>query len=160
MEAKLPYERVLVSSLKFDGRNARKHDKKNLKAIKDSLTKFGLQKPIVVTKDNVVIAGNGTLAAAKELGWDTIDISRSQLTKDEALAYAIVDNRTTDLSVFDNDILADVLTELDGLEWDLEGLGFDSDDIDSIMGIDDESTSGNTEAKLATCPKCGHDFKP
>ena len=50
MQAQLPYERVSIDSLKLDPRNARKHDKKNLKAIKDSLVKFGQQKTSQVSR--------------------------------------------------------------------------------------------------------------
>lgn len=142
MQKQLPYERVPVASLKLDPRNARKHDKKNLKAIKDSLVKFGQQRTIVVTKDNVVIAGNGTVAAAKELGWDTIDITRSQLTGEDALAYGLVDNRASELAEWDDDNLKDILGELNESGWDIEGLGWDDTDLKGILGseknIDDE----------------------
>lgn len=136
MQKKLPYERVLVTSLTLDPRNARKHDKKNLKAIKDSLFKFGQQRTIVVTKDNVVIAGNGTVAAAKELGWETIDITRSQLTGENAIAYGLVDNRASDLAEWDDDNLKGLLSDLSDSGWDIEGLGWDKTDIE-ILNNDD-----------------------
>lgn len=86
------YERVPVDQLKFDPKNSRKHDTKNIKAIKESLLKFGQQKPIVVMADGTVIAGNGTLQAFKELlketgqqeMWSTIDVHWSALKKSEA----------------------------------------------------------------------------
>jgi len=58
-------ETILVADLHLDPSNARNHPTKNLDAIKGSLAKFGQQKPIVIDKNNVVIAGNGTLEAAK-----------------------------------------------------------------------------------------------
>ncbi len=69
-------ETVAVASLAFDPANARKHDEANLKAIAGSLNLFGQRKPIVVTKAGVVVAGNGTLEAAKSLGWTEIDVVR------------------------------------------------------------------------------------
>lgn len=67
------YVRRKVADLALDPANARKHSDKNLAAIKASLTRFGQQKPIVIDSSGVVRAGNGTLAAAKALGWAEID---------------------------------------------------------------------------------------
>lgn len=64
--------------------------KKNIEAIKGSLAKFGQQKPIVVNKDNVVVAGNGTLEAARQLGWKEINVVRTNLTGAELTAFASV----------------------------------------------------------------------
>lgn len=64
-------EEVAIASLAFDPSNARKHSVKNLDAIKGSLAKFGQQKPIVIS-NGVVVAGNGTLEAARSLGWESI----------------------------------------------------------------------------------------
>lgn len=124
-------ERVPVASLVFDPSNARKHDDKNLQAIKGSLAKFGQQKPLVVTKDNVVVAGNGTLAAAKELGWETIDVHRTPLKGAEAIAYALADNRTSELAAWDDEILKTQLESLTDDGWDVAEFGFDLDDFSS-----------------------------
>lgn len=122
--ANVTYERVALSTLAFDANNARKHDKKNLDAIKGSLTKFGQQKPIVVTADNVVIAGNGTLEAARALGWSEIDIARTALIGDAARAFALADNRTAELAAWDKDILTNTLRALEEGGFDIEGIGF------------------------------------
>lgn len=154
MQKQLPYERVAIDSLKLDPRNARKHDKKNLKAIKDSLLKFGQQTTIVVTKDNVVIAGNGTVAAAKDLGWETIDITRSQLTGEDAIAYGLVDNRASELAEWDDDNLKGLLSELSDSGWDLAGLGWDNEDLEGILeapqveGLTDEDDVPEVEQNV------------
>jgi DNA modification methylase len=137
------YERVAISSLKFDKRNARKHDKKNIKAIKDSLTRFGQKKPIVVGADGSVVAGNGTLQAAIELGWDTIDVNKTELKGEEAIAYALADNRTAELAEWDDENLKVSLAELDEAGWDLNGLGFDSDDLKDLLP--ETGTTGLTD---------------
>ena len=69
--------RRLITDLSFDPRNARTHSQKNIDAICASLTKFGQRKPIVITADNFVLAGNGTLEAAKSLKWEHIDVTLS-----------------------------------------------------------------------------------
>ena len=87
-------ESVAVSSLVLDPSNARKHDQKNLDAIKGSLAKFGQRIPLVVGRNNVVLSGNGRLKAAQALGWKTIEITRAEdLTATEAAAFSLADNQ-------------------------------------------------------------------
>jgi ParB-like chromosome segregation protein Spo0J len=122
----LRIETVKINSLKPDPANARTHDSKNLKAIASSLEKFGQRKPIVVTPDSIVVAGNGTLEAAKSLGWTQIAIARTPIgwTWDQVKAFALADNRTAELAEWDDKVLADQLLELDANGWELEELGF------------------------------------
>ena len=116
-----------IAHLTSDPNNARKHDDRNLKAITDSLTQFGQTKPIVVTADGIVLAGNGTLEAAKRLGWTEIAVSvvSQKWTTDMERAYALADNRSAELAVWDENILATQLVELDAEGWDITTLGFD-----------------------------------
>lgn len=124
----LRVETVNINSLTPDPANARKHDGKNLKAIASSLEKFGQRKPIVVTPDSIVVAGNGTLEAAKSLGWTEIAIARTPVgwTWDQIKAFALADNRTAELAEWDDKVLADQLLELDANGWELEELGFEN----------------------------------
>jgi len=124
----LRIETIAVSQLVFDPTNARKHDKKNLDAIKGSLDLFGQRKPIVVTPDNVVVAGNGTLEAAKSLGWLEIVIARTPpgWDWDKIKAFALADNRTAELAEWDAQILADQLLELDSVGYELATFGFET----------------------------------
>ena len=134
----LRIENVSIASLSFDSTNARKHDAKNLRAIEGSLSKFGQRKPIVVTGGNVVVAGNGTLEAAKNLGWSQIDIVRIPFdwTPEMVKAYALADNRTAELAEWDAKILADQLIELDAEGWDVAEFGFEP--INPPVDLDDD----------------------
>ena len=76
-------ERVAIDALTVDPANVRGHSGRNLEAIAASLRAFGQQRPIVVDRDGVVIAGNGTLLAARQLGWTHID-RRAQLARGRA----------------------------------------------------------------------------
>jgi len=118
-------ERVAISTLINDPNNARKHDAKNIMAIKGSLAKFGQQKPIVVNDKNIVIAGNGTLQAAIELGWTEIYITRSDLDGFNATAYGLADNRTSELAAWDSDALNSTLEALKSVDFDLPAILFD-----------------------------------
>jgi DNA modification methylase len=127
-------ETVPIDSLSFDPANVRKHGERNLATIKASLLRFGQQKPIVVDANGVVRAGNGTLAAAKALGWKDIAVVRSTLAGSEATAYAIADNRTAELAEWDEDALAETLSALQCEdEALLDAAGFDSAELSKMI---------------------------
>lgn len=102
-----------VSEIKANPKNTRRHNKRNIEAIRRSLEEFGQQKPIVIDADGQIIAGHGFFFAAKALGWDKVAAVRSTLTGAEAQAYGIADNRASDLSENDADLLAEVLEALE-----------------------------------------------
>jgi hypothetical protein len=120
-------ETVAISVLQKDPENARKHSKKNIDAIAGSLKKFGQRRPLVVWQQ-FVIAGNGTLDAAQQIGWTEIEITRvpEDWTHEEARAYAIADNRTSELAEWDDYLLSNQLIELDSVGFDIGEIGFDS----------------------------------
>lgn len=120
-------ETLKISDLVSDPNNARKHDDKNLDAIKGSLTQFGQRKPIVIGAGNVVIAGNGTLAAAKSLGWTEIDVVRvpDDWSADQAKAFALADNRTAELAAWDTKVLNAQVLELLEAGIDVLEFGFE-----------------------------------
>jgi len=134
-------ETVPIRSLQADPANARKHTRQNLRAIERSLKRFGQQKPIVVNHQGQIIAGHGTLAAAASLGWLEIAIVRSDLQANEAVAYAIADNRTAELAQWHTDILAQQLASLQiDPASPHEACGFDEQQmqkvIDQATGLD------------------------
>ena len=138
----LEIKRVPLDSLHLDPANARAHGERNLEAIKGSLARFGLQKPIVVDRQGMIRAGNGAYEAAKALGWETIQVVETDLEGLEATAYAIADNRTSDLSEFDEPSLAKLLDELRA-EDALAGVGFDESEIDELLaGLAEEPDPG------------------
>jgi site-specific DNA-methyltransferase (adenine-specific) len=134
----LRVESVLISSLSLDPTNARRHDAKNLASIEGSLRLFGQRKPIVVTGSNVVVAGNGTLEAAKALGWSNIDVVRIPVdwSPEQVKAYALADNRTAELAEWDAKVLAEQLVELDAVGWDVAEFGFEP--INPIVDLEDD----------------------
>jgi len=124
-------ETVGIETLSPDPANVRKHGQRNMDAIKASLRRFGQQKPIVVDAKGIVLAGNGTLAAARELGWREIQIVRTELTGSQATAFGIADNRSAELAEWDEK-LADVLASLKAEDFPLEGIGFDLDELEAL----------------------------
>ena len=118
--------KISIAQLSLDPKNARKHSARNLEAIAASLLKFGQRKPLVVHR-GVVLAGNGTLEAARSLGWTEIEVSEvpQDWDNDTAKAYALADNRTAELAEWDESELAKQLLELQDADWDITELGFD-----------------------------------
>lgn len=116
-------EQVAVDELRFDPRNARKHDQPSIDAIAASLREFGQQKPIVATADGTVIAGNGILAAARVVGMKSVMVMRTSLDGEALARFAIADNRVAELSA-----------------WDYEALlaSLQQDDTALIPGVDDD----------------------
>ena len=141
---KLVYEKREIDSLKFDPKNARKHDNKNIDAIKGSLTKFGQQKPIVIDKNNVIVAGNGTVMAAKDLGWEHVNVVISELDSTHLKAYALADNKSSELAVWDDTILKETLASLSLLDFNIEDIGFELSDMDFEIGLDEDTVKDKT----------------
>lgn len=116
-----------IATLQPDPANLRRHNERSLAAVMASLSRFGQQKPIVVDRRGVVVAGHGVLEAAKRLGWKQIAAVDSKLAGAERIAYAIADNRSAELSEWDEASLAATLREMDTKL--LSVTGFDVDDL-------------------------------
>ena len=120
-------ETLRIADLTPDPQNARQHDDKNLKAIMGSLKEFGQRKPIVITEAGTIVAGNGTVEAAKRLGWLDIEVVRvpSDWTDAQVKAFAIADNRTAELANWNQEVLTSQLLELEAEGWELSEFGFE-----------------------------------
>ena len=120
-----------IADLNLDQANARIHSRKNIDAVKASLARFGQRQPLVVQKEGMVVrAGNCRLIAAKELGWQTIAAVIVDESSVDATAYAIADNRTGELAEWDFEALGKLVETLP----DLDAIGFEQDELDSIIG--------------------------
>lgn len=125
---------VPVDSLTIDPNNANRHDQASLDAIRASYETFGQQKPIVINSEGVVIAGNGQLEAARQLGWKKIAVVESALTGNEATAFAIADNRAAEFSLWDQQELARQLEALQVQDHQLmAAAGYTDDELQSLL---------------------------
>lgn len=88
-------------------------------AVRRSLERFGQRKPVVARADGTVIAGNHMLAAARELGWPALAVTRVDDDDATAKAFALADNRTADLGSFDPSLLAAMIAEVEMADADL-----------------------------------------
>ena len=113
--------------------NARKHDENQIKQIASSIKEFGFNNPVLIDKDNGIIAGHGRVLAAQRLGWTEVPtISLEHLTETQKKAFILADNRIAMNSTWDNELLAIELEALNG-EIDLTDLGFEPGEINKLL---------------------------
>ena len=121
-----PVEQTPLSSIKSAPGNARRHPKKQVRQIAESITKFGFNNPILIDEDGAVIAGHGRLLAAHLLGLQSAPTLRiSNLTEDQKRAYRLADNQIALQSNWDKPKLREELITLRRLDFDMSALGFD-----------------------------------
>ena len=141
-----------IKDLKADHRNARKRTDRSASLIAESLKRFGAARSIVIDEDNRILAGNGTVEGAKAAGiqnirvietdgTEIIAVKRTGLSEDDKIGLALADNRTSDLSDWDKDMLQQLSAEHDLAPW------FEADDLAEIIGEAEQlPTEGLTDA--------------
>lgn len=151
---------VPVDSVVPDAANVRTHGEKNLAAIKASLQRFGQTKPIVVRKaGRVVLAGNGTLAAAKALGWEKIAVVEVDVSDAEGMALAIADNRTAELAEWDQEALLATLRQIEETV-PAAALGFSADDLTRLLAaVSPAVVVSDPSGEWAGMPDYSHEDK-
>ena len=145
--------------------NPRLNDGEAVDKVASSIKEYGFKSPIIVDKDNVIIAGHTRYKAAKKLNLDTVPIIKADdLTPTQIKAFRIADNKVSEYSAWDNELLTLELEELQELDIDLELTGFETSEIDELLinfeaGTEDEqgdlSKLEDKEEKTVCCPKCG-----
>jgi ParB-like nuclease domain/DNA methylase len=122
-----------IDELKPDPANPRRHTKKQIRKIADSIRAFGFNVPVLIDLEKNVVAGHGRLLACDELGWTEVPtLCLDHLTPAQARAFRIADNRLTEISEWDDRLLAEELKELSliGLDFNIEVTGFEMGEID------------------------------
>src|SRR5438105_8711399 len=125
-----------IDQLKPDPPNPRRHERKQIRKIADSIETFGFNVPILVDADLKVIAGHGRLLACRLLGRNEVPtISLERLSEAQARAFMIADNRLIEIASWDDRLLGEQLRELSelNLEFSLEVTGFEMAEIDLLI---------------------------
>ena len=159
-----------IKDLKSDHKNARKRTDRSAELIKESLQRYGAARSIVIDEDNRILAGNGTIEGAKEAGIDrirvietdgdeVIAVRRTGLTEEQKVGLALADNRTADLSEWDQEMLNRL-----GEQHDIS-LFFSQDDLDGILEAEVEALPpedfDEVDDDITTehrCPSCGYEW--
>ena len=144
MELKIEY--LPIKALKPYEKNTRKHQKKDVDNIARSIEKFGMNDPIGIWKDNIIVEGHGRLLACKQLGMTEVPCVRlDHLTDEQRREYAIAHNATAELSEWDLDILPDELAELDLSDFDFDFCIEDEEEENEI--VEDEAPEVDEDAE-------------
>ena len=117
-----------INNLKSDHKNARRRTDRSASLIAESLKRYGAARSIVIDEDGRILAGNGTVEGAKKAGInkvriieaegdELIAVRRTGLSEDEKVGLAIADNRSSDLSEWDNEMLRQLSEEHDLTPW-------------------------------------------
>src|SRR5262245_22397589 len=103
-------------------------------AVAASIREFGFRQAIVVDADGVIICGHTRYKAAQKLGLEKVPVHVAKdLTPEQIKAYRIADNKTSELSDWNYDLLPIELGELQGMNYDLGLLGFDHDELAMLL---------------------------
>lgn len=112
-----------IKDLKPYKKNAKKHNKEQVEQIANSIKEFGFTQPVIVDKNNEVVAGHGRILGAKKAGLKSVPtVCLEDLTEEQIKAYRLVDNKLNE-SEWDSVLLAQELEEIKYLNMDL--FGFD-----------------------------------
>lgn len=163
---------VSIADLKPDGKNCRKHNPRNIGAIVNSLHAVGAARSIVIDENDVILAGNGLVEAAGEAGIENVKVveadgntivavRRRGLTDKQKAHLSISDNRSCDLSDFDNERLLKTIAEY---QIDPSAIEFNADELNALMAdvkvdavreVDPPPETDNQDV----CPSCGRRLK-
>jgi ParB-like chromosome segregation protein Spo0J len=134
--------------------NARTHSDEQVAQIAASIKEFGWTNPILVDGDKGIIAGHGRLAAARKLKMNQVPaIQLDGLSETQKKALILADNKLALNSGWDYDLLKIELDQLSEIGFDLEVVGFDANELSTIMFGEEleektpEEFNGNTENK-------------
>ena len=130
----LPYEQ-----------NPRKNDRA-VDVVVKSIKEFGFRNPIMLDKDNVIVAGHTRARAAHKLGLQEVPIIRIEgLTPAQIRAYRIMDNKSQEHSYWDYPLLKKEIFELKKLNVDLGLTGFTIDEVEFFNPDTDKSANNPYE---------------
>ena len=128
-----------IARLKPYAKNARTHSDDQIARIAASLIEYGWTAPVMVSDEDEIVAGHGRLLAAQYLGLTEVPVIRlGHLTPEQVSAYRIADNRLSELSGWDDELLAAELHALNATGFDLDLTGFEGEDLDRLLAPLDE----------------------
>ena len=145
-------QEVAVDAVTPYEKNPRKIPQEAIDRVAASIKEFGFKQPIVVDKDMVIIVGHTRLLAAKKLGYETVPVLvASDLSPEKARAYRLADNKTNELTSWDDELLMQELEAfLSVNDFDMESFGFDMSTLGKTEDdVKDDDFDSETEYEIA-----------
>lgn len=121
-----------------------------------SIKEFGFKVPMIIDKDNVIVAGHTRYKAAMELGMKEVPcIVADDLTPEQVKAFRLADNKVSEKSLWNYELLDEELKDI--LDINMDDFGFEKSDIDwdSVVELN-ENTYDEPEHNMLECPHCHH----
>ena len=137
MKLKIEYRKV--SELLPYARNARTHSDAQVSQLAASIKEFGFNNPVAIDADGMILCGHGRVMAAQKLGLTEVPtVCLSHLSSTQKKAYILADNKLALNAGWDNDMLKVELEDLKFSNFDLDLVGFSTEELDEIMNQDEE----------------------
>ena len=148
---------MAIDRLRPDARNPRHHPDRQIKQIARSIEAFGFNVPVWADQRDNVLAGHGRIVAARSMGLQEVPVIRLEhLTAEQARAFSVADNRLSETSSWDDQLLGEVLRDLAevDLDFDIEATGFTMAEIGlRIEGLSDSAPDHPDPADCADRPR-------
>lgn len=139
---------IPIKEIKEYEKNPRKNDEA-VDYVANSIKEFGFRVPIIVDKDNVIVAGHTRLKASKKLGLKTVPcIIADDLTDEQIKAFRLADNKVAEFSLWDFDLLNQELGDLS--DFDMSDFGFSNLADETVSYIDDLLENEYADHKVDT----------
>lgn len=142
--------------------NPRNNDEA-VKYVAESIKEFGFKVPIVVDCNNVIVCGHTRYKAAKELGIEEVPcIVADDLTEEQIKAFRLADNKVSEFSRWDFDLLNAELEDLEDFEMESFGFAVTGDlvlDVNDEDFLEDTEVTKEKKVKTITCPHCGEEIE-
>ena len=151
-----------LNQIKPYEKNPRRNDDA-VDKVANSIKEFGFKVPIIIDKNNVIVAGHTRYKASQKLGLKEVPcIIADDLTDKQIKAYRLADNKVAEFSGWDFGMLQIELDEIAELDFDMQDFGFfartEIDDALLDAYYEDDSTDETKKEKKVECPHCGEEF--
>lgn len=123
--------------------NPREIPMESVQKVMNSIREFGNNQPIVVDNENVIVVGHTRWKALKQLGKTKAYIVKRDFSKNDAIAYRIMDNRSGEESKWENKLLAEELNMLKEDEFNLDFTGFNLTELENLSADKDLEFKAN-----------------
>lgn len=139
-------------------------NKEAVKYVSESIKNYGFRNPIILDKNDVIIAGHTRLESAKKLGFTQVPcIVADDLSEKQAKALRLLDNKTAEFAEWDFDLLKDELAELDfgdlEIDWYIPNTEFEENNEHLREQEDIDLEEYESNKKQVECPSCGFKFE-
>lgn len=145
----------------FEYENNPRNNENAVDYVAESIKNFGFKVPILLDKDNIIIAGHTRYKAAKKLGLKKVPcIMADDLNEEQVKAFRLADNKVAEKAQWDFDLLKQEIEQIEG--FTMTDFGFSSIESINLDGYGgssetdpEEETEEEPEKEMQQCPHCG-----